>query len=188
MPDPITRVHAADHRQDPDAYDTSRLPERTDLAPSGPAADARAIAALTTTPPIPLGLPPAGGRLDRVQEHTTALVETAKDWAELRIKLAQTEIEKQIQTKVNQIIMRAIPLIMIGVAGLFLLVTLAFGLAWIVQHFFQLGSVPSTFFGFLAFAVLLLIAAGITGYVNRGTLPNPFAGAKVDTDKTSTNA
>lgn len=178
MPDPISRVQRADHRQHLDAYDTSPLAERTDLPPSGPEADARAIAALTTSPPVPLALPPAGNRLDRVQEHTQALVETVKDWAELRIKLAQTELEQQVQKKVNQMVWtRAIPLILIGIAGLFLLVTVALGLGW------WLGQ---NFWGFLIVTLLLIAAAGVIAYVKRDQLPSITDGADVDPEKTST--
>jgi len=144
----------------------------TDLAALPP--DARAVAALSGA--MPLALPPHGTRLDRVQEHTTALVETAKEWAELRIKLVQTEVEEKVQAKVNQIIMRAIPLALIGLAGAFLLLTIALGLGWWLGH---------AFWGFLIVTLVLVLAAGVVAFINRKTLPNPLAGAEVDTETAS---
>lgn len=162
MPEPPART-------DSSVRSGSALPEAT------PSADARAVAALAG--PVPLALPPVGTRLDRIQEHTEALVDTVKDWAELRIKLAQTELEQKAQVKINQMVWaRAVPLLLVGIAALFLLVTLALGLGWLLGH---------AFWGFLIVTVILVVSAGGVAYFNRATLRNLSEGAEVDVSTTS---
>ncbi len=133
-----------------------------------------ADAALTQQAPIPLALPSHGGRIQRVQQHATGLAEDVKEWVELRIKLVQVEAENFVQKKVQTIVMRMIPLAIAGVAGLFLLVTLALFLGWWLGH---------AAWGFLIVTLLLLAVAGGLIYYNRDTLENPMSGAKMDAHK-----
>lgn len=133
-----------------------------------------ADAALTGAAPLPLALPSHGGRVQRIQQHATGLVDDVKEWTELRIKLVQAETETFIQKKVHTIVMRTIPLVMGGLAGLFLLITLALFLGWWLGH-------PA--WGFLVVTLLLFAVAGVLMYRNRDTFENPLEGAMMDSDK-----
>lgn len=158
----------------PARTDADASPDRDLPVPASTPAS-RAVAALSGA--MPLALPPAGTRLDRIQEHTEALVDSVKDWAELRIKLAQTELEQKAQIKINQMVWaRAVPLLLIGIAALFLLVTVALGIGWLLGR---------TFWGFLIVTVALIVAAGGIAYFNRATLRNLSEGAEVDSSTTS---
>jgi hypothetical protein len=133
-----------------------------------------ADAALTGRAALPIALPPHGGRVQRVQQHVTGLAEDVREWVELRIKLAQAEAETFVQKKVHTIVMRTIPLVVAGLAGLFLLITLALFLGWWLGH---------AAWGFLIVTLLLLTVAGVLMYRNRDTLENPLEGAHMDTEK-----
>ena len=147
---------------------------RRDGAPTPDDLILPADAALTGKGILPLALPSHGGRLQRVQQHVNGLADDVKEWVELRIKLAQAEVETFVQKKVNTIVMRTIPLVVGALAGLFLLVTVALFLGWWLGH-------PA--WGFLVVTLLLGAVAGVLMYRNRDTLENPLEGATVETDK-----
>ncbi|MBE2185754.1 MAG: phage holin family protein [Rhodothermales bacterium] len=131
----------------------------------------------TGTGTTPLALPHAATRLDRIQAQTETLVESVKEWAELRIKLTQTELEQKAQLKINQMVWaRAVPLLLISLAAMFLLITIALGLGWLLGH---------TFWGFLIVTVALMSSAGGVAYFNRATLRNLSEEADVDLSITS---
>lgn len=140
-------------------------------APAGDGAPDRALADLSR--PV-LALPPHGGKLERIEQHTKGLVDDAKEWVELRVKLAQAEVETFVQKKVQTLVMRMVPLIAGAIGGLFLLVTIALFLGWWLGH---------AAWGFLIVTVLLLGVAGFLLYKNRDTLENPLQGAEVESGK-----
>jgi len=158
----------------PNAPPMSESLARTDPA-ALPGRDLPAPATGTGT--TPLALPHAATRLDRIQAQTETLVESVKEWAELRIKLTQTELEQKAQLKINQMVWaRAVPLLLISLAAMFLLITIALGLGWLLGH---------TFWGFLIVTVALMSSAGGVAYFNRATLRNLSEEADVDLSITS---
>jgi hypothetical protein len=119
-----------------------QLPERT---PSGQEDG-------TTPQPASRQLPSGKNSVQRITDQSKGLVDDLKSWVDLRIKLAQVEVEQRIQAKVNEIALRIAPIIVGALGGLFLLVTLALGLGW------WLGQ---NFWGFLIVTLLLLLVAAV---------------------------
>lgn len=77
-------------------------------------------------------LPSGNTKLTRITQHTRGLVEDLTSWVELRIQLAQIELEERIEAKANQLALNAVLGVVAGLAGLFALLTLAFALgAWL---------------------------------------------------------
>lgn len=84
------------------------------------------------TPQPERQLPSGRNKLTRVTQHTRGLVEDLMSWVELRIQLAQIEVEERIEAKANQLALNAVLGVVAGLAGLFALLTLAFALgAWL---------------------------------------------------------
>lgn len=102
---------------------------------------------------------PSGKRsVERITDQSKGLVDDVKAWVDLRIKLAQVEVEQRIQAKVNELALRIAPIIVGALGGLFLLATLALGLGW------WLGQ---TFWGFLIVTLLLLLVAAVLRVVGQ---------------------
>ena len=120
-------------------------------------------------------LPPGGTPVERLSMQTKGLAEDVKDWVELRIRLVQTEVEEKIQQKVHQVVMRMIPLVLGGLAGLFLLVTIALAPgSWLGAYAW----------GFLIVTAVLGIVAGILMYRNRHMMADPRMHHEVDKERT----
>lgn len=105
-------------------------------------------------PPAPLErrLPAHRGKLGRIGDELTGLGEDLKEWVELRIELARTEIEEQIAYRVGQAKQGVAAGLFAVLGALFALVTLAIGLGWLLGH---------AFWGFLIVTLLLFAAAGV---------------------------
>lgn len=77
-------------------------------------------------------LKPGRGNLGRITDQTRGLVDDLTAWVELRLELAQLEVEERIERKVNDLALKVIFGGLAGLAGLFALVTLALALgAWL---------------------------------------------------------
>lgn len=103
----------------------------------------------------PIGDSVPGGRIDRMVYHTEALADDITDWIDLRIQLLQLEIEEEAERRLNSFIARAIIATLVATAGLFALLTLAFGLGWWLGH---------PFWGFAIVTGLLVTGAGVVAY------------------------
>lgn len=89
-------------------------------------------------------------KVQRMTAQSKGLVDDITGWVELKIKLTQTEIENKIQAKINMVVMRMAPLVVGLIAGLFLLVTLALFLGWMLGQ-------PA--WGFLIVTLILALVA-----------------------------
>lgn len=97
-------------------------------------------------------LPSGSNKIERITQHSRELVDDLTDWVELKIKLTQLEVQEKIDAKVNGLIVKAMPMVVGALGGLFLLVTIALGLGWLLGH---------PFWGFLIVTGVLLAVAGI---------------------------
>jgi hypothetical protein len=112
-------------------------------------------------------LPAAGTPSDRLKLHLQGVVEDTKDWVDLRIKLAQMEIEERLKAKLNPIIAdltekltKILQPILITVAGAAILgIGALFGL---VALSLAIGALlGSATLGFLVVTIGLLIVGGV---------------------------
>ena len=77
-------------------------------------------------------LEPGSGNLGRITEQTRGLVDDLTAWVELRLELAQLEIEERVEKKANDLALKIILGVLAGLAGFFALVTGALALgAWL---------------------------------------------------------
>jgi hypothetical protein len=131
----------------------------------------------TTPQPASRQLPSGKNSVQRITDQSKGLVDDLKSWVDLRIKLAQVEVEQRVQAKVNELALRIAPIIVGALGGLFLLVTLALGLGW------WLGQ---NFWGFLIVTLLLLLVAAVLRAVGqRQRRQNKNASAAADASGTS---
>ena len=142
----------------------ARPPADRRLAPSDEQTSGDGLpAALAAGPPA---LPAHGGPLDRVGQHAAGLVADAKEWVDLRIKLAQAEVMEKVDTEKNRVVARVVPLavfgVMAGLGALFGLVAVALFLGWWLGH---------AAWGFLIVAVVLVLV----GLVARAVAAKKFA-------------
>lgn len=80
-------------------------------------------------PPTPAA---RGGKAQRLARHTQGLIDDLKTWVDLRIELAQMELEDRVEAKVNEIALGVALGGIVLLAVVFGLVTLALGLgAWL---------------------------------------------------------
>lgn len=96
--------------------------------------------------------PVTGNKAQRLAQHTHHLVEDLKRWVDLRIELAQMELEERVEAKANEI---ALGVVVAGVALLavvFGLVTAALALGALLGH-------PA--WGFLIVTALLALLAAV---------------------------
>lgn len=103
-------------------------------------------------------LPVAGSTLERMKLHVQGVVDDAKDWVEIRLKLAQREVEDRVREIVEPLILQAIGGVILALGGLFLLITLALFIGWALGH---------AAWGFLIVTLLLLIAGAIVFVMGR---------------------
>lgn len=116
-------------------------------------------------PAEPVGDSVPGGRVDRMVHHTEALADDITDWIELRIELLQLEIEEKAERRLNSFIARAIVATLVATAGLFALLTLAYGLGWWLGH---------PFWGFGIVTGLLVTGAGLIAYIRPEFVHRPL--------------
>ncbi len=102
--------------------------------------------------PEELSRKPPAGRLQRVQEETRGLAEDITAWVELKLRHTQMEIEETVEMKLNRAVVGAIVGVVAAIAALFLLVTAAIGIGWLLGH---------PFWGFLIITVLLFVVAAV---------------------------
>lgn len=123
-------------------------------------------------------LPPGGNPLTRLTQHTQALKDDLITWVELRLELAKIEFWETVDEKANQIAVMAIAGVFAVLGGLFALLTLAFGLGWLLGH---------VFWGFLIVTALLLLVALVvyTAKPDLGLIPAHRKRARVDEEKVS---
>ena len=100
----------------------------------------------------PPKLPPGGNRVERIANHTKALVEDMTTWVELKMKLTQLEIEQKIDEQANKLALNVAVGVLGGLGAFFALITLALGLGAWLGH-------PG--WGFLIVTILLLGLAGL---------------------------
>src|SRR5690606_34471203 len=106
-----------DDRDDPvvsPRLGAGRLPARRDTPPL--------LDPTTETVPVEHRLPAHHGKLARISEHVAGLSEDLREWVELRVAVATTEIAEQAKAAVVMGVMFAL-------AGAFALVTLGLGLS-----------------------------------------------------------
>lgn len=72
--------------------------------------------------------------LARLREETQGLVADVREWVELRIELAQLEVEERIDERLNQLLLAAIMALIMLFIAIFLLITIALGLGWWLGH------------------------------------------------------
>jgi uncharacterized membrane protein YqjE len=92
----------------------------------------------------------SGNKAQRLAQHTQQLVEDLKEWVDLRIELAQVELEERVEAKVNEIALGVALAVIALLAVVFGLTTLALGLGALFGH-------PA--WGFLAVTLLLVLFA-----------------------------
>jgi uncharacterized membrane protein YqjE len=94
--------------------------------------------------------PVSGNKAQRLAQHTQQLVEDLKTWVDLRIELAQVELQEQVESKANEIALAVTLAVIALLAVVFGLTTLALGLGAWLGH-------PA--WGFLIVTVLLVLLA-----------------------------
>lgn len=76
--------------------------------------------------------PVTGNKAQRLAQHTQRLVDDLKTWVDLRIELAQVELEERVEAKANEIALAVAVVGVVVLAVLFGLITLALALgAWL---------------------------------------------------------
>ncbi len=96
-------------------------------------------------------LPYSGHKIERMSLQARGLVDDVREWVDLKVKLVQVEIEDKIDEKVNQAVVAAALVFVIGLALVFALTALSLGLGTILGH---------DAWGFLSVAGLLALIAG----------------------------
>ena len=94
----------------------------------------------------------SGGKVERLAQHTQYLVQDLKQWIDLRIELAQLELEERIESQVNRVLLGLIVAVLAALGGFFGLVALALGFGAALGH-------PA--WGFLIVTVLLAVIAAV---------------------------
>lgn len=96
----------------------------------------------------PLKEVPEGGKMRRIAAHTQGLFEDLREWIDLRIDLAILEVEERLDEAKNDIALGLTLAVFGFFAVLFVLVTVALGVGWLLGH---------PFWGFLAVTVALIL-------------------------------
>jgi hypothetical protein len=79
-------------------------------------------------------LPPAGGRIDRIGQHSKSLIDELTHWADLKIKLVKVDLAEKVEEKKIQVGL-GVGMALVGFfAVLFLLTTIALALGWLLGH------------------------------------------------------
>ena len=96
----------------------------------------------------------APGKIDRMVRDTRALGDAIAEWIELRIALVRSEVEEEVNHRLNTAVRRLVVGMIFAVAGLFVLVTVALGLGLWLGH---------PVWGFGIVAAVLIVIAGVVG-------------------------
>ncbi|MFB6248616.1 MAG: phage holin family protein [Salinibacter sp.] len=92
------------------------------------------------------------GRLGRIAGHTRGLVDDLREWIDLRLDLAILELEERVDELRNEVAL-GITLAFFGFfAALFVFVTVALGLGWVLGH---------PFWGFLIVSAALVLFVSV---------------------------
>ncbi|HET6568563.1 MAG TPA: phage holin family protein [Rhodothermales bacterium] len=131
--------------------------------------------------PVSRQLPPGGNKIQRISQHTKGLFEDVTSWVDLKIQLTRIEIEERIETRLNQLLVKAGAFTLYALAGLFALFATALGIAAIL---IALGlSYPLSYFlGFLFVCILLGILGVIAGTIKAKMVKVGDNKAHVDED------
>ena len=116
----------------------------------------------SSSPPTP------DGRLGRIAGHTRGLVDDLREWIDLRLDLAILELEERVDELRNEVAL-GITLAFFGFfAALFVFVTVALGLGWVLGH---------PFWGFLIVSVALVLFVSLLARTRPALAPpsNLFA-------------
>lgn len=106
---------------------------------------------------------PRGGTLGRIAGHTQGLVEDLREWIDLRIDLAILEVEEKVDKLRNEIAL-GLTLAFFGFfAALFVLVTAALGLGWVLGH---------PFWGFLIVSGVLVLIVTVLASARPDLVPS----------------
>ncbi len=106
---------------------------------------------------------PRDGTLGRIAGHTQGLVEDLREWIDLRIDLAILEVEEKVDNLQNQIAL-GLTLAFFGFfAALFVFVTVALGLGWVLGH---------PFWGFLIVSVALVLIVTVLASARPDLVPS----------------
>ena len=97
-------------------------------------------------------LPTGRNKVERMSDHSKGLVADLKEWIDLKVELVKLDVQHELETKKNEFIVLAVVGAVSGIALLFLLVAIAFGIGAWLGH-------PA--WGFLVVAGFLFLGAGI---------------------------
>lgn len=104
-----------------------------------------------------------GGKLRRIAGHTQGLVEDLREWIDLRLDLAILELEERVDALRNEVAL-SVTLAFFGFfSALFVLVTIALGLGWLLGH---------PFWGFLIVSGVLVLISVVLSQVRPDLLPS----------------
>jgi uncharacterized membrane protein YqjE len=137
--------------------------------------------------PIERRLPSGANKVERIAQHTKGLAEDVTSWVELRLKLAQIEIEERIDAKVNDLAGKAVVAGLAALGALFALVTLALGAAALGVAI-GLSQTLSLFLGFLLVTILLFVAALVFRSAKPRMIPITSGTVAVEEDRLSGTA
>lgn len=106
---------------------------------------------------------PEGGKLRRIAGHTQGLVEDLREWIDLRLDLAILELEERVDDLRNEVAL-GVTLAFFGFfSALFVLVTIALGLGWVLGH---------PFWGFLIVSGILVLISVVLSQTRPDLMPS----------------
>ena len=115
-----------------------------------PLPDERSIATPQTSPDHQL--PPAGGKLQRIGDHSKSAFAELRTWIDLRLKLAQMEMREELNRMISQLGLTLGAAVFGALTGFFFLITVALLLGLLLGH---------PVWGFAIVTVVLGLVAGI---------------------------
>ena len=116
------------------------------------------------------------GKLDRVSQHARGLVQEIGEWAELRVKLVQVDLQEKLEEKKIQIGLGVAMGLLAFFGLLFLLTTIALGLGAWLGH-------PA--WGFLIVSVLLFVIVGVLQMIMKKKVAGVSEKVGVESEKLS---
>lgn len=104
-----------------------------------------------------------GGKLGRIAGHMQGLAEDLREWIDLRLDLAVLELEERVDNLRNEVAL-GVTLAFFGFfAALFVLVTIALGLGWLLGH---------PFWGFLIVSGVLVLISVVLSQTRPDLMPS----------------
>lgn len=107
--------------------------------------------------PSPAAPPPvrkdsgSKNKVQRMGSNARGLFDDFTSWVELRLRLLQLDVQERVQGKIDEVIIKAAPVVVGLLAGFFALITVALFVGWALGH-------PA--WGFLVVTGVLLLIAG----------------------------